>query len=309
MEQVNRSVILVDSDLLSLIDGTDRLLMRNICACPASTGHGSDIALLVALVLSRSLEHELLPVDQSPLLQRYLDRVAVFAAICPPATTLLRGLTLLFRPVLLLLPLCPVLRGLCLCDLLPLTLLRLKFRCLHFLQVAADRQPFHILAFEAELRTLADMSSIILSLSYSLRRLALYTWNSPDPAPALEPCTFFIISRAGRIAFSFGGAGTKAGFAGSLSSRSSCERCFSTAVNACLWVDVGVGEDDEGIGELDMRSEVPVVVEEDVVDALGRGARLQPQLALVPPGRLRRYPREFEHSRYNRLHVSIPSLL
>lgn len=71
------------------------------------------------------------------------------------------------------------------------------------------------------------------SRSYSLRRLALYTWNSPDPAPALEPCTFFIISRAARIPFSFGGVGTNAGFEGSLSSRSSCERCFSTAVSAC----------------------------------------------------------------------------
>ena len=83
-------------------------------------------------------------------------------------------------------------------------------------------------------RTFCASSSMSFSLSYSRRRLALYTWNSPLPAPALEPCTFFIISRGGRIVFSFGGAGTYAGLLGSLSSRSSCARCLSTALSACL---------------------------------------------------------------------------
>ena len=97
--------------------------------------------------------------------------------------------------------------------------------------------------------TFCDSSSIIFSLSYSLRLLALYTWNSPEPAPALEPCTFFIISLAGLIAFSFGGAGINAGFAGSFRSRSNCTRCFSTAVSACRLTG---GVEDEGVGEADM---------------------------------------------------------
>ena len=56
--------------------------------------------------------------------------------------------------------------------------------------------------------TFKDSSSNIFNLSYSLRLLALYTWNSPLPAPALDPWTFFIISRAGLSVFSFGGGGT-----------------------------------------------------------------------------------------------------
>jgi hypothetical protein len=35
------------------------------------------------------------------------------------------------------------------------------------------------------------------SRSYSRRRAALYTWNSPDPAPAEEPCTLVTISGGG----------------------------------------------------------------------------------------------------------------
>ena len=92
------------------------------------------------------------------------------------------------------------------------------------------------------------------SRSYSRRLFALYTWNSPLPAPALLPCTFFIISRGGRIVFSFGGAGTGAGFAGSFSSRASCARCRSTAVSACLFTggvaspaEVGVGVEVEAM--------------------------------------------------------------
>ena len=38
-----------------------------------------------------------------------------------------------------------------------------------------------------EIPTWVDSSSMIFSLSYSRLRLALYTWNSPLPAPALEP--------------------------------------------------------------------------------------------------------------------------
>ena len=83
-------------------------------------------------------------------------------------------------------------------------------------------------------------------LSYSLLLLALYTWNSPLPAPALEPWTFFIISRAGRIFFPSGGGGMKARLDGSLNSRSSCERCFSRGVTAwrCVAEPVVVVLDD-----------------------------------------------------------------
>lgn len=85
-----------------------------------------------------------------------------------------------------------------------------------------------------ELLTFSASSSKSLNLSYSRLLAALYTWNSPLPAPALEPCTFFIISLGALILFSFGGGGIYTGFAGSLRSRSSWDRCFSTAVNACL---------------------------------------------------------------------------
>jgi hypothetical protein len=91
-------------------------------------------------------------------------------------------------------------------------------------------------------RTLALSSSIIFNLSYSLLLLALYTWNSPLPAPALEPCTFFIISRAGLKVFSLGAAGMNAGLAGSLRSLSSCARWRSEAESACLFVVVVADE-------------------------------------------------------------------
>ena len=93
--------------------------------------------------------------------------------------------------------------------------------------------------------TFCVASSSNLRRSYSLLLLALYTWNSPLPAPALDPWTFFIISRAARIVFSLGGGGINAGFAGSLRSFSNCERCFSTAVRA--WRFAGA-VDVEGVG-------------------------------------------------------------
>src|SRR5262249_51244460 len=60
-------------------------------------------------------------------------------------------------------------------------------------------------------------SSINLSRSYSRRRLALYTWNSPLPAPADEPCTLATISGgAGSEGFDWlEGDGRVIGFCGS----------------------------------------------------------------------------------------------
>jgi hypothetical protein len=45
--------------------------------------------------------------------------------------------------------------------------------------------------------SLSTSDCISRSRSYSRRRLALYTWNSPDPAPADEPCTLATISGGG----------------------------------------------------------------------------------------------------------------
>ena len=148
---------------------------------------------------------------------------------------------------LLLLPLCPILCRLCLRLLLPLLTLARELGLFSLLhpnhtnEYKYAHKPLH------GWRTCFVSSSINFSRSYSLRLLALYTWNSPEPAPALEPCTFFIIALAGLTVFSFGGGGMYAGFAGSLSSFSSCAFCRSTGVAACLFIG-GVPEP-EGAGD------------------------------------------------------------
>jgi len=103
-------------------------------------------------------------------------------------------LALLLLHPLLLVPLGPILGSLGLLLLLLLRLLLFKLGLLLFLRSGnSDLGESRVLndQWGGKEFTFSVMARMIFCLFISLALCALYTWNSPDPAPALEPANWW----------------------------------------------------------------------------------------------------------------------